>query len=188
MKKKAARKKTGKPVKTAKKTAKKPVRKKATKPARKKAIRPAVKKAAKKVRKKASKPSSKKLPKKDLNYFRDKLLLLRVSITENMNHYQKTALYHSQKDSSGDLSGYGIHQADSATDSFDIEFSLGLATSSQEILHEIDEALERIDNGTYGFSELSGKFIGKKRLNAVPHARFTRDEQEVFERKRRAGL
>ncbi|MDP8248233.1 MAG: hypothetical protein P9M00_08865 [Candidatus Tritonobacter lacicola] len=172
MKKKTTGKKTGKPVKTAKKTAKKPVRKK----------------AATKVRKKAAKPSSKKLPKKNLNYFRDKLLLLRVSITENMNHFQKTALYHSQKDSSGDLSGYGIHQADSATDAFDIDFSLGLATSSQEILHEIDEALERIDNGTYGFSELSGKFIGKKRLNAVPHARFTKDEQEVFERKKRAGF
>ena len=172
MKKKTARKKTGKTVKTAKQTAKKPVRKK----------------AATKVRKKAAKPSSKKVTKKDLDYFRDKLLLLRVSIMENMDHYQKTALYHSQKDSSGDLSGYGIHQADSATDAFEIDFSLGLATSSQEILHEIDEALERIDNGTYGFSELSGKFIGKKRLNAVPHARFTRDEQEVFERKRQAGL
>lgn len=188
MKKKNPRKKTKKPVKTAKKTVKKPVRKKAARPARKKAVRPAVKKAAKKVRKKAAKPSRKKLPKKELNYFKDKLLKLRVSIMENMNHYQKAALYHSQRDASGDLSGYGIHQADAATDTFDIDFSLGLATSSQEILHDIDEALERIDNGTYGFSELSGKFIGKKRLNAVPHARFTRDEQEVFERKRRAGF
>ena len=139
-----------------------------------------------KARKRAS--STKRLSRKELQYYREKLLDFRAKILESMNHYQKAALYHSQRDASGDLSGYGIHQADSATDSYDIDFSLGLATSNQEIIHEIDEALERVKDGTYGYSELGGKFIGKKRLNAVPYARFTKEEQEEFEKKRIAGL
>ena len=132
--------------------------------------------------------SKKRLSRKELQYYREKLLTFRTMIIESMNHYQKSALYLSQRDASGDLSGYGIHQADSATDAYDIDFSLGLATSHQEIIHEIDEALERVKDGTYGYSELGGKFIGKKRLNAVPYARFTKKEQEEFEKKRRAGF
>jgi DnaK suppressor protein len=147
-----------------------------------------VAKPGKKPSSKKKAPSRKKLTRKELQHYRDKLLNLRSSIIESMTHYQKAALYHSQRDSSGDLSGYGIHQADSATDSYEIDFSLGLATNNQELIHEIDEALERVKDGTYGFSELDGRFIGKKRLNAVPYARFTKEEQEEFEKKRRAGF
>ena len=173
---------------TSRKVKRKTSGKKVVKTAKKKVVKSAGKKVAKARIKKAVKPARKKLDKKELARYRDTLLKLRASIIESLNHFQKAALYHSQRDASGDLSGYGIHQADSATDAFDIDFSLVLATSNQEIAHDIDEALERIDNGTYGFSELSGKFIGKKRLNAIPYARFTKEEQEQFERNKRAGL
>jgi DnaK suppressor protein len=182
------RKKKAAGVKKKKKTAATRAKKKAAPPARAKRKAAPVRVRRRPGEKKMPRELKKRLSRKELAYYREKLLKLRSSIIESMNHYQKAALYHSQRDASGDLSGYGIHQADAATDAYDIDFSLGLATNNQEIIHEIDEALERVANGAYGFSELGGKFIGKKRLNAVPYARFTKEEQKEFERKRKAGF
>jgi hypothetical protein len=52
-----------------------------------------------------------------------------------------------------------MHPADAATNSFDRDLVLGLASFKQEGLYEIDAALERIDNGTYGVCELTGQLI-----------------------------
>ena len=77
----------------------------------------------------------------------------------------------SQKEASGDLSGYSHHMADMASDSFDREFSLNIASGEQEIIYEIDEALKRIKEGKYGKCLSCDKKIPVRRLNALPYAK-----------------
>jgi DnaK suppressor protein len=66
-----------------------------------------------------------------------------------------------------------MHPADAATDSFDRDLVLALASHEQESLYEIDAALRRIDNGTYGMCEWTGRPIPWKRLEAMRWTRFS---------------
>jgi RNA polymerase-binding protein DksA len=77
---------------------------------------------------------------------------------------------------------HSVDQADSATDEFDLELAVSLASSQQDLLYEIDEALARIKNGKYGICESTGKAIPSARLKAVPWTRFTAEAQKVLER------
>jgi DnaK suppressor protein len=77
------------------------------------------------------------------------------------------------QDAAEDAPGYSIHMADAATDSFDRDLTLGLASFEQEALYEVDAALERIADGTYGVCELTGRPIPWIRLEAVPSTRFS---------------
>lgn len=114
-----------------------------------------------------------KMTKKELERFRKILLKKKEDILSEIQHVEKNALNKSQRDASGDLSAYTFHMADVATDSFDREFSLGIATNvQQKILYAIDEALKRIDDKTYGNCVKCEKPIAKKRLLAVPYAAF----------------
>src|SRR5215210_2594353 len=67
-------------------------------------------------------------------------------------------------------SGYGDHQADDATEVFEREKELGLELSLQAHLSQVDHALSRIEDGTYGQCERCGKQIAKARLEALPEA------------------
>jgi DnaK suppressor protein len=127
-----------------------------------------------------------KLNKKELAVYKKKLLEIRIKITTDVDRLEKDALMNT-RDASGDLSGYGLHMADVATDTFDQELNLGLASTEQQLLNRIDAALRRIADGTFGFSIKSGKPISKKRLNAVPYAELTIDEQEEEEKKSKSG-
>ncbi|NQT75312.1 MAG: TraR/DksA C4-type zinc finger protein [Candidatus Omnitrophica bacterium] len=77
----------------------------------------------------------------------------------------------SQKEASGDLSGYSHHMADMASDSYDRELSLNIASEEQQVIYEIDEALKSIDEGKYGKCLTCNKKIPAKRLKAVPYAK-----------------
>jgi RNA polymerase-binding transcription factor DksA len=77
---------------------------------------------------------------------------------------------------------YSMHMADAGTDSFDRDFALSMLSSDQDALYEIGEAIKRIENGTYGVCEVSGKPIPKGRLEAIPWARFSADAQRQLER------
>ena len=125
------------------------------------------------------------IKKNDLDHFRKLLEACRKKIVGDLNHLEKDSLNLSQRDASGDLSGYSFHIADMATDNFDREFNLGLASSEQQILNQIDEAIRRIDEGTYGVCEICSKPIVQKRLLAVPYARFCIKCQSEEEKKRR---
>jgi RNA polymerase-binding transcription factor DksA len=81
-----------------------------------------------------------------------------------------------------------MHPADAATNSFDRDLVLGLASFKQEGLYEIDAALERIDDGTYGVCELTGQLIPWRRLEAIPWTRFSLEAQRQLERDRRPRL
>ncbi len=86
------------------------------------------------------------------------------------------------KDATEATPTYSMHMADAGTDSFDRDFALSMLSSDQDALYEIEEAIKRIENGSYGICELTGKAIPKGRLEAIPWARFTADAQRQLER------
>ncbi len=87
-----------------------------------------------------------------------------------------------KKESAEEMPGYSMHMADSGTDNFDRDSALSLLSSDQDAVYEIDEALKRIEKGTYGRCELTDKPIPKTRLNAVPWARYTVESQAQLEK------
>jgi RNA polymerase-binding protein DksA len=153
-----------------------------------KKARRVIKKSAKKITKKiraekAKRP--KKMLKKDMKIFKELLLKLKEEIVDQIRHLDSEALRQSQRDAAGDISGYTIHMADVATDTYDREFSIGLASNDRELLYQIDEALKRIDDGTYGICAGGncGKLIAKNRLKAVPYTRLCMKCQAGLETK-----
>jgi len=86
------------------------------------------------------------------------------------------------KESAEEMSSYSLHMADSGTDNFDRDFALSLLSSDQDAIYEIEEALKRIEKGTYGVCELTNKPIPKARLEAIPWTRFTVEAQGQLER------
>lgn len=85
----------------------------------------------------------------------------------------------------GDSSAFGMHQADAGSDAYDRDFALSLLGKEQDALYEINEALKRIDNGTYGICEGTGQKIMEERLEAMPFARYGIQWQEKIEREGR---
>ena len=77
------------------------------------------------------------------------------------------------RDASEEQPAFSLHMADAATDAYDRDFALGMASSEQNALYEIDQALNRIGDGTYGVCELTGKPIEAERLKAIPWTRFS---------------
>ncbi len=128
--------------------------------------------------------NSGEIPKRWKKYY--KLLIeLRTHLRDEISLHTSDTLKHSARDDSGDLSGYGSHQADVGTDTFDRDFALSLVSSEQEALNEIEEAIQRIKKGTYGTCEVTGKAIPAARLTAVPFARFSIEGQSEYEKNRR---
>ncbi|GIW07831.1 MAG: hypothetical protein KatS3mg060_2636 [Dehalococcoidia bacterium] len=80
--------------------------------------------------------------------------------------------------------GIAAHQADVASDLYEREQALSLERDFEERLHEVDHALRKIDEGTYGVSERSGQPIPLERLRVIPWARFTVEEERELERQR----
>ena len=106
----------------------------------------------------------------EIDQFRNVLLLKRDLLLGNVGALEDQALKRSRQESSGDLSNMPIHMADIGSDNFEQEFTLGLIENEEEMLREIDEALGRIEEGTYGKCGSCGKAIRKTRLKALPHA------------------
>lgn len=122
--------------------------------------------------------------KKELEKFKILLLKKRDELISNMNYITEDSRRKSQKEAAGDLSGYGLHMADVASDNFDREFLLGLASGERETLLEIEEAFRRIREKSYGKCLSCKKKISKRRLSAVPYAKFCVPCQRKEEEKR----
>lgn len=120
--------------------------------------------------------------KKDMKQLKEMLEAERKKNAEDLDHIEKDTLNLSQRDASGDLSGYGVHMADVATDNFDRELNLDLASTEQKRLNQIDDALKRIEEGTYGDCETCGEKISLQRLKALPFARLCIKCQEDEEK------
>lgn len=125
----------------------------------------------------------KKLTTAFLKKQKQKLLDLRDNLVDQMNGVARETLRGSGE---GSESGFGMHQADAGSDSYDRDFALNLLSQEQDALYEIDEALKRIELGTYGICEESGVPIPEPRLEAMPFARLTvacqekRDQETAF--------
>jgi len=102
------------------------------------------------------------------------LLELREQLVKQMNGLAE--------ESAQEMAGYSLHMADSGTDNFDRDFALSLLSADQDAVYEIEEALKRIDLGTYGMCEMSGKPIAHPRLEALPFARYTVECQSQIEK------
>jgi len=113
------------------------------------------------------------LTKDDIEILEQTLLEKRREILRNVTEFEDEALKKSRLDASGDLSSMPIHMADLGTDNYEQEFALDLMGSERKLLNEIDDALQRIEKGTYGVCEGTGKPICKARLKAQPWARYS---------------
>ena len=122
------------------------------------------------------------LSRKELEEFRKLLLNLRDSIVDEISFLAGENLNGSQRDAAGDLSNYSLHMADQGTDNFNREFALNLVSNEQDVLHEIDEALQRVDARTFGVCEKTGQLIETERLKVLPYTRLCRTAQEEQER------
>ena len=130
-----------------------------------------------------------KLPKtrlkpQELEEFRDMLLGKRRELIGDMTNLQGDALGTGNSSDNGGGSSMPIHLAELGTDTWEQEFTLGLIEKERTVLREIDEALERIDNQTYGICVMTGKPISKTRLRAKPWAKYCIE----YARQRELGL
>jgi RNA polymerase-binding transcription factor DksA len=116
---------------------------------------------------------------------REKLLQLRDAMVDSMAGVAQDTLRARAEGS--EASAFGMHQADAGSDAYDRDFALSLLSQEQDALYEIDEALKRIDLGTYGKCEMSGKPISRARLEAIPFARFTVECQSQLEKQSKAS-
>ena len=85
------------------------------------------------------------------------------------------------QESSGDLSNMPTHPADIGSDNFEHEFTLGLMESERQLLHEIEDAVERIDNNTYGICAGTGEPIPLARLKARPWCKYGIEYKKMIE-------
>ena len=129
------------------------------------------------------------MTKVELDKYKKLLLKKKEEILQAVKHIEQDTLSRSQREASGDLSGYSLHMADTATDSYDREFSLGIASNAQEILYDIEEALKRIKDKTFGSCLSCEKPIPKKRLQALPQAGLciTCQGKQETQKRRRIG-
>jgi RNA polymerase-binding transcription factor DksA len=111
---------------------------------------------------------------------KDRLLQLRDSMLDSMMGVAKDNLRTRAEGS--EASAFGMHQADAGSDAYDRDFALSLLSQEQDALYEIEEALKRIELGTYGVCEMSGKPIAHPRLEALPFARYTVECQSQIEK------
>src|SRR3979411_863986 len=111
---------------------------------------------------------------------KEKLLQLRGAMVDSMAGVAQDTLRSRAEGS--EASAFGMHQADAGSDAYDRDFALSLLSQEQDALYEIDQALKRIELGTYGPCEMSGKPIPRARLEAIPFARFTVECQSQLEK------
>lgn len=126
-------------------------------------------------------PGEQHLTPAELEHFKQLLLHKRTEILQNVVEIEDETLRKSRLDASGDLSSMPIHMADLGTDNYEQEFSLGLMDSERRLITEIDDALQRIENGTYGMCEGTGQPIPKTRLEAQPWARYSVEYARIME-------
>jgi RNA polymerase-binding protein DksA len=122
-----------------------------------------------------------KMDAKKLDFYKKLLLKMKAQIQGDIRSMNDES--EDGRSDKGDVSGHAMHMADVATDMYDREFNLSLASNDREIIQKIDAALERIEKGTFGLCVKSGKKIPEARLKAIPYAEFCLDVQEEMDRK-----
>ena len=109
---------------------------------------------------------------------RQRLLELKDTLLDAMRGVARDNLH-----AGSETSAFGMHQADAGSDAYDRDFALSMLSKEQSSLYEIDEALKRIDDGSYGVCDLCEKPIKHDRLEALPFTRYTVDCQAELEKR-----
>lgn len=122
-----------------------------------------------------------KMDEKKLDFYKKLLLKIKGQIQGDIRSMSDEN--EGEQGDKGDVSGHALHMADVATDMYDREFNLSLASNDREIIARIDDALARIEKGVYGFCLKSGKRIPDQRLKAIPYAEYCLEVQEEMDRK-----
>lgn len=99
-----------------------------------------------------------------------RLLAERERITGELAGLRRPQSEEPLKDSVGELTSYDQHSSDLGNETFEREKDLGLADNLHVILSQIDEALERLEQGKYGICSVCGREIPIERLEAIPYA------------------
>ncbi|MCA9162167.1 MAG: TraR/DksA C4-type zinc finger protein [Pirellulaceae bacterium] len=107
--------------------------------------------------------------KAEMKVYKDKVLALRARLRGDVNAMAESALRKTRSEASGDLSSMPIHMADVGTDNYEQEFTLSLMENEELTLEQIEDALERIEEGVYGTCVECGGRIPKARLNVIPY-------------------
>jgi RNA polymerase-binding protein DksA len=123
----------------------------------------------------------KKMTKKELEVYKKLLLKEKANLLHDIKNMSDAQ---GGNGDSGDVSGHVQHMADVATDMYDKEFMLGLASKEREVLQKIEEALRKIEKGTYGPCEECEELIAKPRLEAIPYAKLCLKCQEEEENRK----
>ena len=116
------------------------------------------------------------LSKADIQRYKKRLEDLKNQIT---NSLQSSTAEVKKPD---EATGYSQHQADQGTDDFDRRISLEVTTHEFQLLRQIERALEKIQEGTYGVCDISGENIPPARLDAMPYANTTVKAQSMLEK------
>jgi len=104
--------------------------------------------------------------KEELKYFEQLILKRREEVLRELRHFEEHTLFSSVRDQTGDLADI----PDQGTDTLEQEKAVQIASKEGRYLHHLNEALERIRNGTFGICRMCGERISRERLEAVPHA------------------
>ncbi|MFL2929465.1 MAG: TraR/DksA family transcriptional regulator [Opitutales bacterium] len=121
------------------------------------------------------------VPKEWNSYYND-LMTLRQSLKGALGQRSSETLGATARESSGELS---INSSDSGTETFNRDVALSMVASEQEALEEIEDAIDRIFDGTFGICQETNKPIKKARLKVVPFTRFSLEGQTLYERRKR---
>lgn len=127
----------------------------------------------------STKPRKSPFDKRQLAKFRAILLRKRAELVGDIATMENEALM----GSSGSLSHLPQHMAEQGSDAYGQSLSLDLAAADRRLIKEIDDALARIDQGTYGICELTGKPIKAERLEELPWARYSIEAARELERR-----
>jgi RNA polymerase-binding protein DksA len=107
----------------------------------------------------------------ELQYFKRLLIERREELLRELEHFKNGDAANTIKDAAGENSSYSFHMADLGTDTNEREKAYYFATREGRLLYHLDQALERVETGNYGFCHNCGQAISRQRLEAVPHAR-----------------
>jgi DnaK suppressor protein len=109
------------------------------------------------------------MKKAEMKAYKERLLMLRARLRGDVTQMADAALKKNGLESSGNLSSMPIHMADLGSDAYEQEFTLSLMETEEGTLGAIENALERIEDGTFGVCEECGAVIPKTRINAIPY-------------------
>ncbi len=105
---------------------------------------------------------------KKLEHFKELILKKREEVLKNLEYLRSTVLDSTTREATGDHSAYSYHMADQGTDNMEREKAFLFAARDEKYLRQLDQALERIKNGTYGICRVCNQEIAHERLEAVP--------------------